>query len=368
MSRTARLGVFIFATLAILAIGIFLIGSKQFLFSSSYHIKANFDSVAGLDNGAEVRVGGVHKGTVSVIQLPTQSNGKVAVVMKMESSTRDVVKADSVASIQTEGLMGSKYVDISFGSKDAPKIQDWETIGSQPPVDISDLIKKTNDMLDSGKTAMNNIDELSGNLKSVSAKVDEGKGTLGALVNDKKMYQQLSDTTAQAKEGATAFQENMQALKSNFFLRGFYKRRGYSDSSELTKYEIPNLPQSPQLKEFSYDAAKLFNKPDAAKLKNAKALDSVGHYLEQNKFGLAVVVTKTGMKGDTDKDKELSEARGMVVRDYLAKNFKFDDTLLRTLALGKIAGGAGSDAGGVEIVVYPAGVASAEPRPMRASQ
>ena len=70
MSQTFRLGVFIVLTLTVLAVGVFLIGSRQFMFSSTYKLEAEFESVAGLGAGAEVRVGGINKGTVKEITLP----------------------------------------------------------------------------------------------------------------------------------------------------------------------------------------------------------------------------------------------------------------------------------------------------------
>jgi phospholipid/cholesterol/gamma-HCH transport system substrate-binding protein len=70
MSRVARLGLFIVATLAILATGVFIIGSQEYRFRSTYQLKAQFDNVAGLAAGADVRVGGVHSGTVESIALP----------------------------------------------------------------------------------------------------------------------------------------------------------------------------------------------------------------------------------------------------------------------------------------------------------
>src|SRR5436189_5029999 len=114
MSRAFRLGVFIVLTLAVLAAGVFLIGDRQFLFSSTYQVKATFKNVAGLNNGAAVRVGGIHKGTVKRIQLPAQPGGEMTVLMDLESATKKVIRTDSVASTQTEGLLGSKYVEISF--------------------------------------------------------------------------------------------------------------------------------------------------------------------------------------------------------------------------------------------------------------
>lgn len=77
MSRAARLGAFIVATLAILVIGVFIIGGKKYLFSSTYQLKTQFDNVVGLDAGGDVRVGGVHSGTVRGIALPHKPGEKV---------------------------------------------------------------------------------------------------------------------------------------------------------------------------------------------------------------------------------------------------------------------------------------------------
>ena len=348
MSRLIRLGIFIAGTLVIFAIGIFLVGDQEFLFSSTYRLKASFKNVSGLNNGAQVRVGGIHKGTVRQIQLPTQSDGEMTVVMDLEKSTRDVVKKDSVAAIQTEGLLGNKYVEVSFGSNDAPKVNDWDTIKGALPLDISDLIKKANEILDNTQEATDHFEEISSDIK-------EGKGTLGALVKDKKVYEELKETTAQARLGSAAFQENMQALKSNFFLRGFFNRRGYKDSMELTKHEIAQLPQRPYFKKFVYDAKQIFDKPDSAKLKNGKKLNEAGHFLEGNQFGLAVVIAYNGMKGDTDETQVLTEARAMVVRDYLVGKFKMDDTRFKTKGLGKSEQMDAGEAGKVVILIYPLG-------------
>ena len=355
MNRAYRLGVFIFGTLLILAIGIFLIGNENLLFSSTYRLKAVFPNVGGLESGAEVRVGGIHKGTVRQIHLPARPDEKMTVMMDLEKSTRDIIKKDSVASIQTEGLLGSKFVEISFGSADAPKVNDGDTVSGEPPLDISDLLDKANQILDSTKETMNNMTTTTENFKDVSSKINQGKGTVGALINDKQIYEQLNATTAQAKAGATSFQENMEALKHNFFLRGFFNRRGYKDSTELTKHEIAYLPEGPLMKKFVYDPKQIFGKPDSAKLKNEKALNEAGRYLEQEKFGLAVVATFSGAKGDTEKNLVLTQARAMAVRDYLVNNFKMDDTRFKTMGLGKNGPVGAGDDGEVEIIVYPVG-------------
>jgi outer membrane protein OmpA-like peptidoglycan-associated protein len=361
MSRLARLGLFILGTLLVLGIGIFLIGDKQFLFSTTYHLNAEFDTVAGLPTGAEVRIGGVRKGTVENIRLPRSPSEKVVVAMDLESLTRDVVKKDSVASIETEGLLGNKFVSITFGSANAESIHDGDTIESTKPLDLSDLMKKTNDILDRTQSTMQNVEQATADMKSITSTVRGGEGTMGALIKDKTLYQRLNstaagmhDTVAEAKVGVTAFEENMQALKHNWFFRGFFKDRGYTDSTELTKHEIAELPPGPELNKFTYYTRDLFDKPDKAKLKNEKLLNKAGKFLEGNKFGLAVVTASTGTTGNADENRVLTQARAMVVRQYLAEKFKLDDTRLKTKGLGE--NGSGGEADRIEILIYPPGL------------
>jgi phospholipid/cholesterol/gamma-HCH transport system substrate-binding protein len=363
MSRAARLGAFIVVTLAILVVGVFIIGSKQYLFSSTYQLKAQFDNVAGLDAGGDVRVGGVHSGTVRNIVLPRKPGEKVTVVMDLGRSTHEIIKQDSVASIETEGLLGNQYMAISFGSSGTADVQDGDIIASKTPLEMSDLLRKTSDILDSSQRAIQNATRATANLDSISAKIDRGQGTAGALVNDKQLYSNLEqttsamrDTVAQAQAGVADFQENMEALKHNFLLRGYFKNRGYEDSTELAKNEIERLPQGAPIKEFTYPAKQLFDKHDSAKLKNQKSLDAGGEFLANNQFGLAVVVASAGMEGDTQKDLVLTEARAMVVREYLVENFGFDDSHLKTLGMGKQTD-ANSDVGWgtVRILIYPSG-------------
>jgi phospholipid/cholesterol/gamma-HCH transport system substrate-binding protein len=363
MSRAARLGAFIVLTLAILVAGIFVIGSKQYLFSSTYQLKAQFDNVEGLDAGGDVRVGGIHSGTVHSILLPHQPGEKVTVIMDMGKSTHEIIKQDSLASIETEGLLGNQFLAISFGSAGAAGVRDGDTIGSLPPLEMAQLLNKMSGILDSSQQAIHNATQATANLSSISAKIDGGQGTAGALVNDKQLYTNLEQTTSamnatmlQARAGVTDFQENMEAMKHNFLLRGYFKNRGYEDSDELAKNEIERLPESAPTKEFTYSTKQLFDKQDSAKLKNQKSLNAGGEFLANNQFGFAVVVASTGMEGDTQKDLVLTQARAMVVREYLVENFGFDDSQLKTLGMGKEAD-ASSDAGWgkVQIFIFPPG-------------
>ncbi|MFI5421925.1 MAG: MlaD family protein [Nitrososphaerales archaeon] len=304
MSRAFRLGLFIVVTFLILATGIFMIGDKQFLFRPTYRLEAHFHSVDGLTEGADVRVGGMREGTVNQIHLPAQPDQDVTVEMKMDNSTREIIRKDSIASINTEGVLGSKYVEITFGSKQVAKVDNGDAIRSEPPVDITD---------------------------------------------------EANSVAAQAKAGLTSFDENMEALKQNFLLRGFFNKRGYQDSSELTKHTISRLPAKTPIKKFVFDAAELFDKKDNAKLKNAKTLNEAGEFLQENRFGLAVIVASSEMIGDSDKDRVLTQARAMVVRNFLIDNFKLDDSKIKSMGLGKTKSPSVDST--IQVIVYSGGQA-----------
>ena len=288
MSRLARLGAFIVVTLAVLAAGVFVIGSKEYLFRSTYQLRAQFDDVAGLAEGADVQVGGVHSGTVTGIVLPNKPGGKVMVIMELAKSTHEIIKQDSVASIETEGLLGNQYMSISFGSAGQAEVNNGEILQSEAPLQMADLLKKTNLILDSSQQAIQNAALATVHLNSVSAKIDSGQGTVGALVNDKMLYRNLEQTTStlhatmlQAQSGVTDFQENMEALKHNFFLSGYFKKRGYENSAELGANRISGLPQGTPEKEFTFISKELFESRDSAKLKNQKSLNAAGDFLAQ---------------------------------------------------------------------------------------
>lgn len=350
MSQNLRIGAFIVITLAILATGVFLIGSRESMFRSSYQVRADFDNVSGLGEGADVRLGGIRKGSVKSIQLPKLPNGKVVVVMDLEKETQSIVRMDSVADIKSEGMLGDKYIEISFGSMDAAKLRGGETIGSRPPVDISDLFGKANQILDTTQGALENVQSATSNINDISAKINHGQGTVGALINDKTIYNQAAATV-------TSMHEDVDAMKHNFLLKGFFNKRGYVDADELKKHEVARLPSGTAQKSFTYDAKQVFDKPDAAKLKNQKTLNEAGQYLQASKFSEVVITATAGMKGDSDKDRVTTQAQAMVIRNYLVQNFRLDDARIKTMGLGKTDDA--GDNGKIEILVYPADLSAA---------
>jgi hypothetical protein len=199
-------------------------------------------------------------------------------------------------------------------------------------------------------------------LNSVSAKIDSGQGSVGALINDRELYSNLersttslNETLVQAQTGVTDFRENMEALKKNFLLKGFFKKRGYEDSADLVVHAIDRLPRSAPDKTFTYLPAQLFDNRDSVKLHNQKSLNDGGDYLAKTPFGFAIVVVSSGLEGDSQKELELTQVRAMVVREYLVDHFAFDDSQIKTLALGKQPATSEAKSGMIQLLIFPVG-------------
>ena len=126
MSRAARLGAFMIATLGILVLGVVIIGNHQYLFSSTYQLKSQFATVAGLvgRGGCAGRWRPQRHGAGDRDCLTSQV-GKLRSSWISDKSTHEIIKQDSMASIQTEGLLGNQFMSISFGSPGKTRCPRW---------------------------------------------------------------------------------------------------------------------------------------------------------------------------------------------------------------------------------------------------
>jgi hypothetical protein len=140
-------------------------------------------------------------------------------------------------------------------------------------------------------------------------------------------------------------------------------------STPSVRETIEELPAAAPVKTFEFSGKDLFDKQDSAKLKHTKTLNPGGDFLANNDFGCAVIVVSAGMEGDSQKDLALTQARAMVVRNYLVGHFAFDDTELKTMGKGKEpeSNPENRDWGSVKILVYPSGVELPEEKQQPAS-
>ena len=119
-SNKVALGVFLVAGLLLFAAGIFWICDRRQLFSGSLELNAEFRNVSGLTRGAKVRVSGLDAGEVLEVHIPGIPEQPFRVRFRILSTFRPIIRTDSVASIQTDGLVGNKYLQVGVGTSGAP--------------------------------------------------------------------------------------------------------------------------------------------------------------------------------------------------------------------------------------------------------
>lgn len=138
-----RVGVFVLiAVLAFLGT-IYALGARARLFEVRYTIYADFTQVAGLAEGATVRLAGVQIGRVTDVSLPSEPGGKVRVMMSVAKRYATRIRKTSVARIATQGLLGDKTVEITVGTADAPAVQAGEALVARDPFEIGDAIAES---------------------------------------------------------------------------------------------------------------------------------------------------------------------------------------------------------------------------------
>jgi phospholipid/cholesterol/gamma-HCH transport system substrate-binding protein len=106
MSAKKRLfvGAFIIGGICLFGLGPFLIGSREQLFASHFHVYANFNSIDTLQSGATVRVSGMNAGQITAIQVPKNPSQGFRLTLQIDDKFRPIVRDDSVATIETSGM------------------------------------------------------------------------------------------------------------------------------------------------------------------------------------------------------------------------------------------------------------------------
>ena len=297
------------------AIAVFMIGDRQMAFSRRVAIYTEFRTITGLQPGAIVRVSGATAGSVQEIEPPADPSGKFRVRLEITEDLHQLVRTDSVATIQVEGLVGGSFLAVSMGSAAAPRAAAGSTIPSREPFLLADLfdqmsetirmvnvtiaelrvgIEKALTSVDTTVESANALlSDVSGDVKAIASAgarisgdaaaiaegIRKGEGTVGKLMKDDELYDratrivktaeeiaantkeavqqarqaleklqsydgQVTGVTASLKEtiestrtAMAGLSANMDALKRNFLVRGFFKRRGYFTLAEISPDE-----------------------------------------------------------------------------------------------------------------------------------
>ncbi|KAA5546677.1 MlaD family protein [Adhaeribacter rhizoryzae] len=204
--RLTIVGIFIFLALVIFIAGILTLGGQQKRFVDTIRVYAIFDDVAGLKTGNNVWFSGVKIGTVKEIKFHGES--QVRITMNIEEASQMYIRKDAKARLGSESFIGNKIIEIYGGSRQTPSIENEDVLASEEALD-TDVMMET---LQKNNANLVNITE---DFKTLSNRLVQGQGTMGAILNDSTMadnfrsivsnLRQTSATTLQASTALSRF-------------------------------------------------------------------------------------------------------------------------------------------------------------------
>lgn len=208
-SQKTKVGIFVVVGMLLFVAALYLIGNQQYLFNKNLEIYATFGNVNGLTIGNNVRYSGINIGTVSKIEMVDE--GIITIQMKVEEKTSKFIKQDAIASIGSDGLVGSMVVNIIPGKfQNARPVVSGDTIQSYSRIGADDMLSTLN-------TTNENAALLTSDLLKITNKILEGKGTLGALVTDTLLADDIRYSIDELKKttaGTTAAITNINSILS----------------------------------------------------------------------------------------------------------------------------------------------------------
>lgn len=279
--RSITVGVFVLLGVAVFVIGILTLGGQQKSFVKSIHISSIFNDVSGLKKGNNVWFSGVKVGTIKNIKFTGLQ--QVDVEMSIEAASQPYIHSNAAVRISSDGLIGNKIIVIDGGSPQAPIIQDGAILQSEK-------ILSTDDVLKTLQQNNQNLLAITTDFKQLSKQILAGKGTVGTLLADSTMGNQLKQTMRNLQ----AATQNAAKMSSqlNSFSNKMNTKGGLADNLLTDTITFNRIRESVnRLKETADNASMLTDNLNKASNKLNTTDNALGVLLNDPKAAVKVQTT-----------------------------------------------------------------------------
>ena len=410
-------GVFVLSAVLLFSLGLFLIGNRQKAFVHHVDFYTSLNDVNGISPGSKVRVSGYEAGQVTDIEIPDRPGDKFRLKLRVDSKLHRLIRDDSFVTVESDGLVGDKFLVIHEGSDQAHEAASGATLPGREQIELSAVIEKMTGVMDTANAAIGNIttradktlDSITttvNNANGIVTSVRSGKGMVGMLLNDQqtataaknavKNVQQaaanLNQVTVQAKQvmsdiqsrdlfgkaeatlnntkdasrqiaqasqqinltlndalgpdrsGENAGQniretfsninlatanmaDDTEALKHEFFFRGFFKKRGYYSLKDLTpdQYRSNSYFDSQRNRRTWLNAVDAFAKDsngnEVLSAAGKQEIDQVIGANQDSVIDQPIIVEGYSNQASAANEMVTSRSRSLIVAHYLEKRF-----------------------------------------------
>jgi len=413
----AIVGVFVLSAVVLFSAGLFLIGNRQKAFVHHVEFFTKLNNVNGISPGSKVRVSGFEAGQVSHIQIPARPSEQFKLTLRVDNKLRDLIRDDSFVTVESDGLVGDKFLLIHAGTDQYQEAASGATLPAKEPIELSAVMAKVSGIMDQASAAIGDIKtKTDGTLDAITATVNNtngivtgirnGKGTVGMLLNDQDTATGVRDTvgnarqaatnlnqvTVQARQVMTDFQsrdlfgkaeetlnntkdasrhldqtsqrinltladalgpdrsgenaaeniretlsnmnlataniaDDTEALKHEFFFRGFFKKRGYYNLKDLTpdQYRVNRYFNSQSNRRAWLNAADAFAKDsngnEVLSAAGEQEIDQIIGAAKDSVIDQPIVVEGYSNQASAAEEMATSWSRSLIIAHYLEKRF-----------------------------------------------
>lgn len=311
--RAAVVGIFVFIGLVFLIAGILIIGDLHETFTNKMEVVSLFDDVGGLQKGNNVWYSGVKIGTVSNLDFFGKS--QVEVTMKVDKKTRQYIRKDAKVKISSDGLIGNKILVIYGGTEQFAQVNEGDTLAVEKTFTTEDMI---NTLQENNK----NLQAITNDFKTLSKKLVDGEGTIGKLMNDNSVYENIDAATLslqRATEKADQLVGSLAVFSANLNKKGTLANELTTDTLVFKSVKASVL----QLQQIA-DTASVF----IANIKQAgsNTKTSIGILLHDEETGARLKETIKNLESGSKKlDEDLEAAQhNFLLRGFFKNKAKAD--------------------------------------------
>lgn len=304
------------AVLAVAGVGAASIAQRHWRWQPTLTVQAEFPRVGGLAAGDRVRLQGLDAGVISRIEPPLQPGAPVRVVMRLDARLHPLLRTDAVARITSQGVVGSRLIEIEPGSPGAPVLPAGGSLRAEPPVELTDLVQNSRATLARLDAVAQQAETGLAALAAIAQKVERGEGSLGKLIQEDDAYRRLIDLSDRGQKAVVSLDENLAAMKGLWPLSGYFRDRGFDDIDRV-------LYRPEAAREVRTIAADDLFEPGTARLTVAGKgrLDQFaqwfGHRQWPDATELVIAAYSDGPRDET-RARILTTEQAEAVRDYLA--------------------------------------------------
>ena len=428
-SHNVSIGIFIVSGLALFTLVLFTIGNEHKAFSPHVDLYTEFANISGLTKGTDVQVAGFDAGEIADIQVPKSPSGRFRLDLRIDQRLNPLVRTDSLVTVDSEGIVGDKFVQIHGGSANAPEAAPSATLPSKEPLSLADLIESSSDLINGANRTMKGVQgKLDGTLDAATKTInnandlivglEQGKGTIGMLLRDEATATEIQQAVANGQQATVSLKHasgqadalvsdfasrglggkvdqtmlsvrsaagylnstsaqlhqtvteaigedgrgvdaggniqqslsnltettgNMaadtEALKHEFFFKGFFKHRGYYSLADLnpTTYRVDRLFANPDNGRAWLEAARLFEQTSdgqerlstEGKLQIEEAISELG----DGALNGPLVIEGYSSQGDGGTQLAASRSRALLVLNYVHSRYRIDLRNIGAVAL-----------------------------------